>query len=336
MISESSPLRLVVWRGYDDREAAAPLLAERGLSLDVTYVDADEDAIRLLHEAGPGWFDLVAIDNRYLPLMVEDDLLVPLDRGRLHHLDDVFETFARLGRGDDGTTWSAPYIWGRHPMPYNAAYVAEPPSSWLDVLRPELRGRVAMLDGCVHQLVTWGRVLGYRDPVRIGHAELAAAVGLAVRVKRETQAHLVGWDEILTLLATGQAWVATAGWEAISRFAAELGADVRLSYPKEEVYPWMDSWCLVRGAPSEDAAYAWIDWMIGPEAQRVICRNLPCGTVNRRAVELLDGEVRTLFPHEELEALVAAYHVEMPPREAKHGMTTLADWHEAWEEVRAA
>jgi hypothetical protein len=51
----------------------------------------------------------------------------------------------------------------------------------------------------------------------------------------------------------------TAGWEAISRFAAAQGADIRLSYAREDPYPWFDNWCIPQKAPNEDAAYAWID-----------------------------------------------------------------------------
>jgi spermidine/putrescine transport system substrate-binding protein len=276
---------MIVWRGYDDHEAVARFVDRHGISIEATYVDADEDAIELLAGAGREAFDLVAIDNRYLPLLREADAIRPIDVAQLPSLPDLFETFRRLGRGDDGTTWSVPYIWGRHPMVYNAAFVAHPPRTWLDVMRPEFRGRVAMLDGCVHQIIVWARVLGYPDPVSLTDQELRNAVELAIRVKRESQARLVGWDELPAVLAAGEAWVATAGWEAVRWFAAKLGADVRLVYPEEEAYPWLDSWCVVRGSERADAAHAWIDWMIGPAAQHAVCRNLPCGTVNRRAVD---------------------------------------------------
>lgn len=329
-------VRLVVWRGYDDREAAAPFLEAHGIELDVAYVDADEEGIHLLEREGPDSFDFIAIDNRYLPLMLARHLLAPIDVGRLANAVDVFETFARFGRDDDGTTWSVPYIWGRQPMPCRPEHVSPPPTSWLDVLRPELRWKVAMLDGAINQIVIWARVLGYPDPVRLTREQLDASVDLAVRVKRDAGARLVEWDEIPVVLARGEAWIATAGWEAVRRFAAELGADVGLSYPKEEAYPWLDTWALVRGAPNEEAAYAWVDWMIGPQAQRIVTRNLPCGTVNRRAVEVLDAEVHDVFPHAEIDALMDAYYVGLPPEEAVDGVTTLADWYDSWEAVRTA
>jgi spermidine/putrescine-binding protein len=328
-------VRIVVWRGYDDPKAAGPFLARTGIELESTYVDADEDAATLLREA-PGRYDAVAVDNRYVPQLADEGLIAPLDPALLPALADAFPRFRELGQDEDGRTWSAPYIWGRHPLAYNARLVANPPSTWLDVTRPEFHGRVAMVDGCVHQLVTWGRVLGYPDPVRITPAELRAAADLAVRVKRETAARLVPWDELPGVLARGEAVVATAGWEAVRRFAAEQGGEIGLVYPPEEAYPWLDSWCLVRGSRYGEAVHAWIDWMISPEAQRVVTRNLPCGTANARAVDSLDAEVREAFPHERIDELMERFYVGMPPRRSDDGVATLADWADAWEEVRAA
>jgi spermidine/putrescine-binding protein len=329
-------LRMVVWRGYDDREAAAPFLAEHGISLDVVYVDDEDETLDLLNEGELGRVDLIAIDNRYLPAFLAAELLTPVEDARLSNATDLIRTFTRFCR-DGGTNWSVPYIWGRQPIPYNPAFVSEPPTSWLDVLKPEYRGKVAMVDAASHQIIVWGRVLGYPDPARITREQLREVIGLSTRVKRESRARLVGWDDIPVLLASGEAWIATGGWEAVARFAAALGAEVRLSYPSEDPYPWLDSWCIPRGAPHEDVAYAWIDWMIGPETQAIVCRNLPCGTVNRRAVALLDPDVRAGFPHERIDELFApGLYVGLPPLNDEEGLATLAHWHEAWEEVRAA
>jgi spermidine/putrescine transport system substrate-binding protein len=331
-------LRLIAWRGYDHPEAAAPFLEDSGLRLEVEYVDADEQAIEILKAGGLGAIDAVVLDDRYLPLLIEADLLASLDGSRLPNSSDCLEPFALLRqKAPGGGVWSVPFIWGTHPMAYNASFVPRPPASWLDVLEPEYEGKVAMLDGAIHQVTVWGRVLGYRDPTRITRAELAAAVELAIRVKRQCRARLVSWDELPAVLASGETWIATAGWEAVTPLAAALGADVRLSHTREGAYPWMDSWCIPRKAPNENAAYAWIDWMLGPQAQVVLARNLPCGSVSRKASRLLEPEARELFPYKDVGRLFGSpSYVGMPPHAAAGEVATLADWYEAWDEVRAA
>lgn len=330
-------LHLIAWRGYDDREAAAPFLEASGLSLEVTYVDSEEQAIEVLQTGGLGTVDAIALDDRYVPLLVEADLLAPLDESRLGATGDCFGAFARLSRPAPGGVWGVPFIWGTHPMAYNATFVKRPPSSWLDVLDPEYQGKVAMLDGATHQLIVWGRVLGYRDPTRVTRAQLDEAIELAISVKRQSRARLVSWDDLPAVLASGEAWIATAGWEAVEVFSARLGADVRLAHPKEGAYPWLDSWCILREAPNENAAYAWIDWIRGQDAQVALARNLPCGTVSPRACALLDPADRDRFPYGDLEQLFTApSFVGLPPRQPEGDLTTLGDRYRAWHDVRAA
>lgn len=329
-------LRIVVWKGYDD--ASRPFCEAYGVSVQPTYVDDDEKTLTILKAGGVGRIDLVALDNRYLPLLIEADLLSPLDYARLPNSADYLDAFTRLvSSAPDGRIWLAPYIWGSHPMAYNSTFVREPPGSWLDVLKHEYRGKVVMLDRAIHQVILWGGVLGYKHPTRITRAQLDAVVDLLIEIKHQTRASLAGWDDIPKIMARGDAWIATAGWEAISTFAAQEGADVRLAHPKEGGSPWMDGWCIPRSAPNTDTAYAWIDFMIGPEAQASVARSLPSGTVNRKAIELLEPHAKAIFPYDDLDTLFAkASDFDLPPREPTDNVTTLADWKKAWERLRAA
>lgn len=329
-------LRMVVWRGYDDPEASRPFRERYGVRVEPIYVDDDEQVLAELR-VGLGEIDLAAPDNRYVRALVGAELLAPLDYVRIPSTADYVDTFARLAWRSAGGVWSAPYIWGTQPMLYNAEFVAEPPTSWLDVLKPEHRGRVVMLDQPRNQIILWGRVLGYPNPTRLTSQELEAVIDFVVELKRRAEPVLGSWDDIPELLASGEAWISTAGWEAASRRARRKGADVRFAHPQEGDPAWLDCWCLAREAPNEETAYAWIEWMIGPEAQPILCRNLPCGTVNGRAVDLLDPETRAVFPHDRLDEVFASpADFDMPPLEPGDGITSLEDWGRAWERVRAA
>jgi spermidine/putrescine transport system substrate-binding protein len=327
---------MVVWKGYDDPKASDPFRHRYGIRVEPIYVDDDEQVLVEL-ERRPGEVDLAVPDNRYVPALVQAGLLSPVDYARIPATVGYFDTVARLAYRSLGRTWSAPYIWGTQPMPYNARFVAEPPSSWLDVLRPEFRGKVVMLDQPRNQIILWGTVRGYSDPTRITSEQLQAVIDLVVELKEKTEPLLASWDEIPNLLASGEAWISTAGWEAIRHFARRRGADVQLAHPTEGAPGWLDSWCIPREAPNEETAYAWIDWMIGIEAQTIVCQNLPCGTVNRNAVALLDAETKALIPHHRLDDVFASpASFGMPPLEPEEGITTLEDWRLAWERVRAA
>jgi spermidine/putrescine-binding protein len=91
----------------------------------------------------------------------------------------------------------------------------------------------------------------------------------------------------------------------------------------------------MRDAPNVDAAYLWVDHMTGAEAQRIVCDKLPCGTVNSVAAELVDGEIKELFPTGELEELFRrATDVDLPPLQKGGDVATFADWRASWDRVR--
>ncbi len=52
-----------------------------------------------------------------------------------------------------------PWNWGSLPLMYDPAVVTTPPESWLDILKPEHKGKVAMVDDPLGNLLIWGTVV---------------------------------------------------------------------------------------------------------------------------------------------------------------------------------
>ena len=49
----------------------------------------------------------------------------------------------------DGNVYGTPFVWGSVPLMYNADIVKEAPASWRDMMKPEWKGKVAL----VHDLI---------------------------------------------------------------------------------------------------------------------------------------------------------------------------------------
>ena len=181
-----------------------------------------------------------------------------------------------------------------------------------------------------------GNWLGYPDPTRINPRQLDTIIDLLRTIKKEAQAGVLTLGPLLDRLESGATWIATSGgWEGFPRMAKERGADVRTTHFRGGDHGWMDSWCIVNGAPHEDLAYVWIDRMIGAYAQRLGCNHVMLGSVNRSAVETLDAEIKATFPHDRLDEVFAGPgDVHMPPLDPVEGLTTLDDWERAWERVK--
>jgi spermidine/putrescine-binding protein len=331
-------LTMVIWEGYDDQEATTPFRDRYDVTVQPTYIGNNEEIVTKLQAGGVGSIDLVTPYNGYVEVLHDAGLLEALDYDRLPNSAHYLDRFDRPEWNTfGGQTYSAPFIWGTDPMMYNARFVKEPPSSWMDVMDPKYKGKVVMVDDTLGQIMIWAKVLGFDPPVQLTMDQLNEVIDLLIRIKHtQARAFAASWGDLADIMARGDAWVSTGGWEAITNFAAAKGADVRWVHPQEGDFAWTDSWCIPKDAPNEPTAYAWIDWILGPEAQPILARNLSGGVVNEEAIDLLDEETRSIFPYDDLTTVFEkAPYYPMPPREPGE-YATLDDWNTAWERLRAA
>lgn len=331
-------LRMVIWDGYDDKKAFQPFLDKHGVKTQSTYIGNNEEIFTKLRAGGVGSIDLVTPYHGYIEVLHDADLLEPLDYSKLPNSEGYLENFNKPDWNTfDGETYSAPFLWGTDPMMYNEKFIKEPPASWKDVMKPEYKGKVVMVDDTLGQIMVWGKVLGYDPPVELTEEQLDDVIKYLTEVKtKQARTFASSWGDMADIMARGDAWISTGGWEAIKNFAAEKGGQVNYTHPVEGDFAWTDSWCIPKDAPNQETAYAWIDWILGAEPQAQIDKDLSGGAVTQPTIDKLDPATKNIFPYDNLEELFAkAPNYAMPPREPGD-LTTLDDWNKAWERLRAA
>ena len=93
-------------------------------------------------------------DHGYTPVMAEIGILEELDTDRLPNFAGLFDTFKTMpGPNVDGVQYGLPYTWGSVPLMYNPKYVTETPTSWLDLLKPEYKGKVALVHDVIGVMI---------------------------------------------------------------------------------------------------------------------------------------------------------------------------------------
>jgi len=332
-------LNMVIWDGYDDKDAQKLFTQKNGIQPQPTYIGNNEEIFTKLRAGGTGQVDLVTPYHGYISVLVESELLEPMDYGRMPNTEDYISNFDQPDwLMFDDKPYGAPYIWGTDPMMYNAKFIKEAPESWRDVEKPEYKGNVVMVDDALGQIMVWGKVLGFDPPTELTQEQLDEVIDYLITLKKnQARAFASGWGDVADIMARGDAWISTGGWEAISMFAAQKGGDVRFTHPKEGDFAWTDSWCIPKDAPNVDTAYAYANHMISPEAQAIVAKNLASGVVNAKAIDQLDEETAKIYPYDNLESVFEkAPNYDIPPREPTEGLTTLDDWNKAWERLRAA
>lgn len=114
-------------------------------------------SIPYLHKKLPPIADLVTLGDFWLESAITQKLIEPLDLSQLAGWKQLparwRELVQRDGKGQmsqSGAIWGAPYRWGTTVIAYNQDKFKNkgwaPPKDWADLWRPELRGRISLLD----------------------------------------------------------------------------------------------------------------------------------------------------------------------------------------------
>jgi len=105
----------------------------------------------------PAIADLVTLGDYWLEQAIQQELIQPLEIEQLKGWQQLPPRWKELVRRDrqgqlnkSGSVWGAPYRWGTTVIAYNRDKFKElgwkPPTDWSDLWRPELRGRISLLD----------------------------------------------------------------------------------------------------------------------------------------------------------------------------------------------
>ncbi|KAJ8548127.1 hypothetical protein K7X08_021363 [Anisodus acutangulus] len=233
--------------------------------------------------------DVVTLGDTWLSYAIEKKLIEPMDclddQEWFQNLSEKWKVYLR--RSDEGKLdssgriWAAPYRWGSIVIAYKKSEFQKrkmaPIEDWADLWRPELAGKISMVDS-PREIV--GAVLKYMgasyntmDMSEVAGGREAVQQNLASLVK---QVRLFDSRHYLKAIGVGDVWVAV-GWSNDVIPAAKRMSNIAVVVPKSGASLWADFWAIpaasriatdqiggrVRG-PSP-VVHQWIDFCLQAE-----------------------------------------------------------------------
>jgi spermidine/putrescine transport system substrate-binding protein len=296
------------WQGYEEGLAADGFLEKNGLSLATTYMNDNNQLIATATNGGFGNMDLITPDHGYTPVMAAIGMLEPLDLARIPNFAGLFDEFRTMpGPNVDGVQYSLPYTWGSIPLMYNPEFVTEPPTSWLDILDPKYKGKVALTNDVISVIVPFTMAAtGTKHPTRISKDELDACIDLIIRIKKEHARTIAsGYGELADLFAAKEVVMAQS-WEPVATWAGQKGANLKWVVPKEGTWTLIDCLAIVKDAPHRDENYLLLNHGLSAEAQSTVANANSTGVTAAGALPLLNERARSLYPYDDIGSFFAS------------------------------
>jgi putative spermidine/putrescine transport system substrate-binding protein len=202
-------------------------------------------------------------------------LVEKIDRGRLAHAKELYDVAVEPGDLGIGFAVAA------YGLYYNTKAFADnkwvAPTSWLDLYRPEFKGKVSVHNianaNGLYLLLALNKIAGGTDDnVDRGFAKLKELVPAVVTFDK--------FGETPTLIQQGTTVIGTWNLDRVVNLA-NTGVPVKFVAPKEGTWGHKEIVTIVKGRPNQDLAYKWVDMMLSAEEQANTAKYIGLGPLNR-------------------------------------------------------
>jgi putative spermidine/putrescine transport system substrate-binding protein len=222
--------------------------------------------------------DVAMMDDGPFRLAAAGGLVEKLDRSKIPSVKELYDI--AFEQGDFGIafalTGSGIYY---SPKVFKENKWAAP-TSWLDLFRPEFKGKVLIHNianaSGLNLLLALNKIAGGDEKdVERGFLKVKELVPSVVSFDR--------FGETPTLLQQEAVVIGTWNIDRVSNFRATTGSDLQFVFPKEGAWGWKEVVGIVKGRPNQDLAYKWIDLILSKQQQELNAEYVGFGPVSKTA-----------------------------------------------------
>lgn len=336
-------LNYIGYSGEDAAGVAKDFLTKNGIKMNPTFIASADEPLTKFKTGGRGQLDIIS-DNKDFQRAVlasGEELYQALDLARIPNAAGLFPAFAKAEwLTKDGNVYGIPLIWGDEPCVYNPAKWSEMPAKYTDFADSKYKGELVMVDDPIANTWLWAKSMGIADPSRLTQAQLDATIKEILKTKPNVVTFSASLGDQADVLVRGDASIAIGGWSYQVVLAEKKGVKLKAASPATDgTYYWSDAYGIAVDAPNVDNAYAFIDYMMSPEANAAIATELGSGATIAAAVDKLDANTKGLYDYSIVAQKgggVLGTQVVVPPINDDGDIVGMPKWVKAWTAFKLA
>ncbi|MBV9538498.1 MAG: extracellular solute-binding protein, partial [Acidisphaera sp.] len=273
-------LRVTAYDGFVPPPIQQRFTAETGIPIRIRPAASQAPELALLTaERDHPVTDLCTVVGSRLHQFVEAGIIEPLETARLRHWDRLNPLYAEAAWNRvNGAVMGVPLVIGANVLVYDRREVAPAPDSWGAMFDGRYRGRTTY---DVEDFLLCTMLLQGTDPTFVSYLGDPDAARRAVAAARDrliaNKAQAVRFfdegGELQQILLGGDAVLAQTYSSAPARLIL-AGQPFRRVVPREGSMAFVYTFAVVKGAPNRDAAYRFLDTLLGtPGAEAMVTRS---------------------------------------------------------------
>lgn len=272
--AQAETLRLLTWGGYAPENVIEMFEAETGHTVEVTKSN-NEEMIAKLRATNGGGFDLAQpSQDRIAGPQIEFGIYKPLDLSKIDEsqfIPSMLEA-TKANTTVDGEVYGVPHVWGTSGLVLNTAMAGDV-KDYTDLCSDAVAGKVsyrlkrATLTGFAFAMgmdpfAAYDDEEAYQDILDKVEAKL-------IECKPNVKAYWGGGDELKNLLRSGEVTAAMA-WDTGGWQLNDDNPDITFVAPTSGALGWIDTFAIPARGRADEAAYAWINFVMQPEIAAMI------------------------------------------------------------------
>jgi len=291
--TKKNELNIMTWIDYVPEEVMAQFEEETGIKVNATYISSNEEMLSKLR-VRKNTYDVIVCSNSTIAMMIEEGgLIQPLDKAQIPNYENISPAFMSQYYDPDNL-YTVPHAAYAMLLVYNADTARCPVAvtSYADLWNPALDGGVVLLDDMRDMLGMTLRVMGENvnetDAAKLEQAkeklmELRPNV-VALDADRPHEMLLSG-SAVAGIMFGSQAVAAIEGGQA-----KNPKMEFEIAYPSEGLVAGVDCYVVADGAPNEDNAMAFLNYVLDGEVSAYISQTIAYINCNQAATPFLSEE----------------------------------------------
>lgn len=279
---KNGELNIFIWTEYVPDSVIEKFEEETGVKVNVSTYSSNEDMLAKVKSESEGTYDIVQPSDYMVEQMASQGMLEELKTDNLKNLSNIGESYLNPSY-DPGNKYSVPYQGGVAGIAVNTSKVKKNIISYDDLFDSSLKNSIVALDDYRAVIGMTARSMGYSmnetDP-----AVLSKIQDKLLTLKDNVK--LYDSDSPKSALISGDCTVGYV-WSAEIALAMEENPDIKVVYPTEGAYLFMDNWAIPKGAKNYDNAMKFIDFMLDAENAQMVLEEFPYLSPNTKAVEAM-------------------------------------------------
>lgn len=283
--AKNGELNLFVWTEYVPDSVIKKFEDKYGIQVNVSTYSSNEDMLAKVKSESAGTYDIVQPSDYMVKQMISEGMLQKLDQSKLTNLSNIGKQYLNPSY-DPGNVYSVPYQGGVAAIAVNTAKVKTKITSYADLFNPALKNTMVALDDYRAVIGMTERSMGLsmseKDPDKLAQVQ-KKLLTLKDNIK------VYDSDSPKSSLISGDCTVAFC-WSAEIALAMEENPDIKIVYPSDGAYLFMDNWCVTKGAKNYDNAMKFINFMMDSEVSQMVSAEYPYLNPNSVAVKAMGSD----------------------------------------------